>query len=328
MRALLLLALLSACGKRSAPGPVASTAPPVLAVDAGAPLPVVPVEPAFALVPTGIDPRRAAVALALCEAAYDPESKAVGCTSHPPFANPPPPGGKLVPWTGDANGLCRIDRLVPGPYTHAGADELLVSFEACAMDGEWDAAFPGSAVVVDRASLRPVAYAGRAISPQCVRPVVDGRTVFVCTTSFNATVAGQLDSVYLVDFARTENTAVTLARVWSQESCDEDMATPQAGFSKVDLGKLALVNGDVTLRVRRAWAAPTPANLARAKALCTQPMAPAGGLLPAVQTTTLTFAHAKGFRPDPASAKVLARWEKETAGIHGGLEGSAPPLLE
>lgn len=326
MRALWLLFLISACGKRSAPAPVTASAPPVLAADAAAPVTVAPVEPA--VIPPGVDPERAAVALALCEAAYDPESKAVGCTSPPPFANTPPPGGKLAPWTGDANGLCRIDRLVPGSYTRAGADELLVSFEACADGGTWDAGFPGSAVVVERASLRPVAYTGRDVSPRCVRPVVGGRTVFVCTTSFNATVAGQLDAVYLVDFARNEDTAVTLARVWSQESCDEGMATPQAGFSKVDVGKLAIVNGDVTLRVRRAWAAPTPANLARAKALCTQPMASVGGILPAVQPTTLTFARALGFRPDAASTKMLARWEKETAGIHGGLEGSAPPLLE
>lgn len=325
MRAPWLLVLIAACGKTPPPAPVPPTsAPPGAAVDAG-PTAAVPVEPAA--LPPGIDPKRAAVALAICDAAYDPESKAVGCTSHPPFASPPRPGGKLAPWTGDLNGLCRIEAVVPGPYTRADADELLVSFEACAEDGTWDSGFPGSTVIVDRASLRPVAYVGREVT-HCVRPVVDGRTVFVCRASFNATVAGQLDSVYLVDFARKEDPAVTLARVWSQDSCDEGMATPQAGFSKVDVGEPAIVKGDVTVRVSRAWAAPTPALLARAKAMCTQPMGPAGNLLPPVQKTTLTFARAKGFRPDAACAKVLARWEKETAGIHGGLEGAAPPLLE
>lgn len=324
MRAPWLLVLIAACGKTSSPAPLpAVSAPLVVAVDAGAPGVVAP-----AVIPPGVDLERARVALALCDAAYDPESKAAGCTSHPPFATPPPPGGKLVPWTGELMQLCRIDDLVPGSYTRGGANELLVSFEACAEDGTWDSGFPGSVVIVDRATLRPVAYAGREISPRCVRPVVDGRTIFVCSTSFNATVAGQLDSVYLVDFARTENVAVTLAQVWSQDSCDDGMASPQAGFSKVDVGKLALKGGDVTVRVSRAWAAPTPALLARTKVLCAQPMTPAGRLLPPAQATTLTFSRANGFRPSPASAAVLARWAKETAGIHGGLEGSAPPLLE
>lgn len=327
MRAAWVLLLIAACGKTASPAPVpARTSSLVPAVEAGAPPGIAPVE--TAVIAPGVDRERARVALAICEAAYDPESRAVGCTSHPPFASPAAPGGKLAPFTGDFSGLCRIDDLVPGSYTRGGADELLVSFEACAMDGTWDAGFPGSAIVVERASLRPVAYAGRDISRRCVRPVVDGRTVFVCSASFDATVAGRLDSVYLVDFARPENVAVTLAQVWSQDSCDDGMASPRAGYSKVEMGELALKGGDVTVRVRRAWAAPTAAFLARTKAICAERMAPVGRLLPPAQSTTLTFARANGFRPGAATAAVLARWAKETAGIHGGLEGSAPPLLE
>ena len=296
VRALIVTTLAVGCSRAPfSPGPYAS------------PLPVDP---------AGVDPERVLFTSSVCAAATMtlPDGKLdVGCPSHPPFDRPEQkPDGKLSRFTGDPLRFCSIDAIHRGSFTRAGAKQAVLSFAQCKAnpphDDVWDAAYPGSALLVEDIGGRwtPTAYEPGVNARFClVDRRADGRDVLLCRSGLEAGAAGGVTYFFLLDFARAARRSGTFAKVFD----DLRDTVKVTDFRLADLN--ADGTGDLVVDVERARAAPS-AGLA---------------VLPPPTKTELAFvSRGDGFVPTDATRRVLEGWLTEV-GDQGGVGEAAPPAL-
>jgi hypothetical protein len=202
--------------------------------------------------PAGADPEKVLFASAICAAAYSPAPVVlksdkfklfVGCRGHPPFDVPARfPDGTLPRFTDpDTMRFCVISTIQHGSFTRAGAEQAVVAFFGCKdNDSElWDAAFPGSAVLVEKIDghWREVDDTADVNADGCQKSHrADGRDVLLCRSMVGAGNLGTVDFFFLLDFARPGHHAGTLATLYSDSAASSEV------------GKVVLqdVNGDGT----------------------------------------------------------------------------------
>lgn len=369
-RHLLWIALLSACQPEpqrpaasapisvpalpttSAPAPIA---PPSASASAPASASALarPAEvPSFPVPPTppGADPEKVLIATSICPAGYrteqvapgKPPRTAVGCRAHPPFDVPSRyPDGSFAEFTGDWQKFCQITNVQHGSFRRPGAKEALVTFEQC-MDNDsdvWDAAMPGSAVVVEETNGRwkSVADAPGVNLGFCetIR-WQDGHDALVCWSGFGAPPSPTMWYLFLLDFARPAPHAGTFMRIYNHEfSCAWGTGSlAENGFAALKGFKRTFrdLNGDgvrdVVLELERARVAPSSKLEARVQSLCaTNPRITQSAFMPPFKAFRLEFvSQGRGFVPTAATRKLVEQWEKETP--DQGVKGASPPTLE
>lgn len=306
--------------------------------------------------PPGVDPERVFFTSSVCAAAVMtlPGGKLdVGCPFHPPFDRPEQkPDGKLSRFTGDPLRLCTIDAIYRGSFTRAGAKQAVLSFAACKNnpphDDEWDAAYPGSALLVEDAGGRwsTIAYEPGVNADAClVDSRATGRDVLLCRSGLRAGNAGGITYFFSLDFALPARRAGTFAKVYDGTllcasipeppgaSGGEPLLLPHGLVTvKVTDFVIADVNtdgiGDLVVDVERARAAPSAALDAKAVAACKRnPEAHEDSVLPPPTKTRLAFvSRGDVIAPTDATRRVLEAWLTEV-GDNGGLTEAAPPPL-
>jgi hypothetical protein len=323
-------------------GHAAPLASSVLAVDASVAPAVDPPALALPRPPPGTEPKTVTIAASICAAAF--RGREVGCRSHPPFERPEQlPDGKIVKHTGDPLSFCAIDRVYYGAFTRPGAEQAVVAFGQCkeSEGAEWDAAFPGSAVLVENVSGRwkAMGYEPEVNAQLCLQSHrSDARDVLLCRSNLAATAVGSLTSFFLLDFARGprgKRNAGTFARVFSDEiNCIAAESGLPSGLVSADITSVALAdldkNGtpDLVVKVRRARAAPSAALDAKVNALCKQGPEKAKGALPPATVTTLELlSDGDGFTPSAATKTALDAWTAEAPSDFNGLSTAGPPPL-
>jgi hypothetical protein len=313
-------------------------APSTAASASGAALPL-PLTPA----PPGTDPEKVTIAASICAAAYLGHD--VGCRSHPPFVRPEQqPDGKIVRHEGDPLMFCSIARVYHGSFTKPGAKQAVLAFDQCkeSEDAEWDAGFPGSAVLVEQRGARwkAVAYEPDVNMGLCLRDRrADGRDVLLCRSNFGAPPTGQVSYVFLLDFAwpatQKGQRAVSLVELFSDNmSCGFAADGLPSGITSLEIAGMALADlnhdgtPDLAVQVRRAHRAPSPKLEAALHALCNRPRpGDPSALVPRAKPDILSLvSRGETFVPTAATRKTIERWTAESPDDFNGLSGAAPPL--
>lgn len=324
----------------SAPAPSASVSPPAPTEPPSFPLPPVP---------PGIDADKLAFLWPICPAAYridqlgpgQPPRTGVGCRVHPPFDVPSRfPDGTFPQHTDEPISFCELVDVRPGSYRRAGAKEALLTFEQCKYNDSdvWDAAFPGSAVLVEeiRGRWKSVAYAPDVNLGFC-EPIrwTDGHESLVCWSGFAAPPMAAMWYLFVLDFTRPEPHSGTFMRIfYNMFSCGWAGTGPSTeAFVTLDNFKRSFRDlnrdgvKDVVLELDRSYAPPSPQFDARVASRCSaDPNTTAKDVMPRPRRHRLEFvSDDTRFVPTPATKRLLDQWDAETP--DQGVREAAPPDL-
>lgn len=289
------------------------------------------------------------IAKAMCAASYreDEGTRIVGCRRPPPFEGKGrAPDGKIVRFADqDVMTFCGISIGARGSFSAPDKKELLVTIENCRdvdRDEGWNGSMPGSAAIVasEDGRFRRVAVTSGVNTAAClVLHRSDGRDTLMCKSRYDAGSIGTDYYFFSLDFAGGKPVARTVAHLFD----DADLWTCMAHDGQSTMAPTGItglkivgttprdVNGDgtpdVVIDVERAHAEPSPALETKLRALCKQGK-PIDSVLPAPLKHQIELvSEAKGFRPAPASKKLLDKWRAESPDVTQ-LEGAAPPKID
>jgi len=260
---------------------------------------------------------------------------------HPPFDVAARfPDGTFPRHTDDPTTFCELTEVRRGSFRRAGAKEALLTFGQCQYndDSTWDAAFPGSAVLVEEIGghWKSVAYAPDVNLGSC-EPIRwrDGHESLVCWSGYAAPPMPAMWYLFQLDFTRPEPYSGTFMRIFYRMfSCGWLDMSPSDGFVTLDNFRRSFrdLNGDgvrdVILELDRAYAPPSPAFDARVAGLCkANPNTTEKDFMPRAKKFRLEFVsdHLR-FVPTPATQRLLDQWDAETP--EQGVRGAAPPDLQ
>lgn len=300
-------------------------------------------------VPPGADAEEVRLLSSICAVAHRPSAgarTAVGCRSHPPFDRPEQqPDGKLPLHEGDPMRLCQISKLYKGSFSRPGASEVVIAFDACFEQGDQFETnyFNSESVVLAEetpGALKPwsaTAYEATMHASACsTSRRKDGRDALLCRSGIAAQGAGEITFFFLLDFARTQKRAGTVAWLYSDlfdcAAYERDSYRLAHGFVAIEIGdeKLTDVNGDGTpdlvVDVKRARTPPSAALDKKVRDVCSRnPELGAKAIASPFKKVRLEIvSRGSSFEPSVATSKLLATWEAEAPPNMNGLKGAAP----
>jgi hypothetical protein len=289
-----------------------------------------------------VDPEKFMFTASVCAVAVmsRPDGRVeVGCPSHPPFDAPEQkPNGKVNRYEDDVLGLCTIDAIYKGSFTRAGAKQAILSFEQCYENppyrDAWDAANPGSAVLVEETDgrWRARGYVPGVNAASCLKvPVAGGREILACRSGFGAPPSMSLHYFFQMDFAKPKDKRARSFALMYLDSltCPFLIQGTDHGLVMQNVTEFRLSgSGEIVAEVARARAAPSPAFDAKVAASCKKnPELDPWTLLPRPTKTKLEFkTRGENIVPTEATKKVLAQWETQ-AGEDRVPVGVAPPAM-
>lgn len=339
MRWMLVLALLAACKRPTAPPSPVVVPEPLVVVDASAPDASTPPEPAAADNEIGI-------LKSLCDAVWDEDDKGakrIGCDAHPPFTKKRAAGEPIPTVKGDQGDICHTDGIYFGAFTRPGAHEVVLSFDSChdypgGYEGNYATAV--SVVLAEKIDGRWVGKtydAGRS-APGCKQGHrADGHDVLFCDGGFGSFSTGDAVWLDVFDFAQEQRIG-TVTTLYSSTLFCSYMGMEnhdfRSGLIDVRVKGIAIEdvnhdgNDDAVYVVERARTMPSSADLVRFKKGCEAqpPVQPTLKANPAAQFRVEVVSTTTSYALSPASKKLVDAWDAQGGGA-GGIGGAAPPAI-
>lgn len=326
----------TATGAEDAPIPAgASTSAPTSAA------PPAPDRVVIPEAPPSVDRDKLAIVSAICSVGIFENQ--VGCRTHPPFVRAEQlPDGRAQTVFADPLFFCSLDQVYRGSFSRPGAEQALLAFGQCKdRDEFWDAAFPGSAVLVEKIKGRWTVVetdSARNLDRCKTLRNADGHDTLVCVDSFGAFSSGGLRWVFSYDFTRGPNDlATTHTKLFFDDfsmACGDNYFGGEwleYGVTDARIGDLELVDtdGDGLLDVRfvvtRARVAPSPSLESRLRARCEatkdKRLDPPAYLPKPTKTTIELRGTGKTFVPTPKSERALQKWQNEAPASGWNMRG-------